>query len=180
MQGILDIETCIQHLTYDILNFRVRKAQAENAAVIDVDGTYLEHKRQQLLASQVAVAPLQRPPHPPCGWQTLSDDNRERLALQMPCVLPTTLYAYLAEGVGNAKGAMAFRALRKGYIHWQSGRLSKIEVHTFHPSYVFVKCITIPSMRAGTYTVKVTLKKEMIRDQPIASIVEASCQCAAG
>ena len=32
--GILDIETCIQHLTYDILNFnisRMRKAQAENA-----------------------------------------------------------------------------------------------------------------------------------------------------
>ena len=88
----------------------------------------------------------------------------------MPCVLPTTLYTYLAEGVGNAKEAMAFRALRKGYIYWQSGHLSKIEVHTLHPSYAFVRFTTIPSMCAGTYRVKVTMKKKMIRDQPIASI----------
>ena len=150
----------------------MRKAKFENAAVIDVDGTYLEHKRQKLLDSHVAVAPLQRPTHPPCGWQTVSDGTWESLAQQMPCVLPTTLYTCLAEGVGNAKGAMAFRALKRGYNHWASGRLSKLEIHNLHPSYTFVRSSILPSMRAGTYTVTVILKKEVevIKDRAIARI----------
>ena len=98
----------------------------------------------------------------------------------MPCVLPTTLYTYLAEGVGNEKGALAFRALKRGYVHWASGRLVKLEVHNLNPLYTFVRSSVLPSMRAGIYTVKVMLKKEMIRDQSIASITEASCECVAG
>ena len=68
----------------------------------------------------------------------------------MPSVSPTTLYIYLAEGVGNAKVSQAFRALKRGYIHWASGRLSKI------------------------------LKKVRVGDQVIGSVCQASCECAAG
>ena len=89
-------------------------------------------------------------------------------------------YYYLAEGVGNAKGSNAFRALKRGYVHWASGRLSKLEVQTRHPNFTFVRCSMIPSMRTGTYTVKIMLEKRTIGSQIVASIHQASCQCAAG
>ena len=158
----------------------MQKAKAENATVIDVDGTYLERKRQKLLASNISVEPLPHPIYPPLGWQTVLEQNQKEIALQMPCVLPTTLYTYLAEGVGNAKGALAFRALKRGYVHWASGRVVKLEVHTLHTLYMFVRSTVLPSMRSGTYTVKVMLKKEMCRGHLVANIAEASCECAAG
>ena len=108
------------------------------------------------------------------------EENKREIAKEMPLVLQTTLYTYLAEGVGNAKGSKAFRALKRGYVHWASGRLSKMEVQTRHPLYTFVRCQMVPSMRAGTYTVTMILKKEKLHDQVVASIEQASCECAAG
>ena len=98
----------------------------------------------------------------------------------MPCVLPTTVYTYLAKGVGIAKVSKAFRALTRGYVHWASGRICKLEIHTLHPLYAFVRCSMIPSMRAGSYSVTILLKREAVHGQDIASIEQATCQCAAG
>lgn len=165
----------------------MRLGVAEKIPVVDVDGTYLEKKkRQRYLSSNIAVTPLSTPSYPLHGWTEVKDNNTQTIVKDMPSVSPSTLYTYLAEGVGNAKGSQAFRAfrafraLKRDYIHWASGRIQKFEVHTRHPVYTFVRCSIIPSMRSGTYLVKLMLKKEALSSQIVGSIHQASCQCAAG
>ena len=172
---------CKLHYTMFIfLCFRIRTAKAEGVGVIDVDGTYLERKRLSLVSANVNVAPLPQPNFPLHGWQSVEESNADDIAKQLLCVLPTTLYTYLAEGVGNARGSMAFRALKRGYVHWASGRISKLEVQTRHPHFTFIRSAIIPSMRSGSYSVKLLLKKRTLRDRVIADVSQASCECAAG
>ena len=159
---------------------RIRTAKAEGVAVVDVDGTYLERKRLSLVSANVNVAPLPQPHFPLHGWQLVNESNAEEIAKDFPCVLPTTLYTYLAEGVGKARGSMAFRALKRGYVHWAYGRVSKVEVQTCHPHFTFIRSTIIPSMRSGSYSVKLLLKKRILRERVIADVSQASCECAAG
>lgn len=159
---------------------RIRSAKTEGVSVVDVDGTYLERKRQSLLSANVNVAPLPIPNFPLHGWESIDGSNVDVIAKQLPCVLPTSLYTYLAEGVGNSRGSMAFRALKRGYVHWASGRVSKVEVHTRHPHFAFVRSTVIPSMRSGSYVVKLLLKKRMLRNAVMGDVRMASCECAAG
>lgn len=115
--------------------------------MIDVDGTYLERKRQKLLPQNPALEPLPCPDFPAVGWLVITlGDHPQEIPAEMPSILQSTLYTYLAEGVGNTKGSMAFRALKQGYKHYASGRLSKLEIQTRHPHYVFVRCSMVPSM----------------------------------
>ena len=162
------------------LCFRVRQSKIDKASVLDIDGTYLERKRQKLLSSNVRVASLPRPAFPLTGWQTVDEKSSEEVTKEMPIITQSTMYTYLAEGVGNAKGSLSFRSLKRGYIHWASGRVKKIEIQTRNPNYAFVRCTMIPSMRSGTYTVKVMLKKQSVLDSVIGKIEKASCDCAAG
>ena len=131
----------------------------------------------QLEASGIACAPLPLPTFPPLGWTLITEINQREMKALMPVVYPTTLYEYLAEGVGNASGAHAFRALTRGYTHWASGRLNNLEANTCNPTLCFVRCQMRPSMKSGFYTVKIILRKG---DDNVASIAQATCQCAAG
>ena len=80
----------------------------------------------------------------------------------------------VAQGVG---GKGAFRALTRGYTHWASGRLNKLEVNTCNQTLCFVCCQMRPSMKTGFYTIKLILRKS---DNNVAVIAQAICQCAAG
>ena len=169
---------CLKLLHYvQILPYRVREAKRQGKAVIDGDGSYLYRKRMQLEASGMTCAPLPLPSFPPLGWTLLTETNQMEMKALMPVVYPTTLYEYLAEGVGNVSGAHAFRALTRGYTHWASGRLNKLEANTCNPTLCFVCCQMRPSMKSGFYTVKIILRKH---DDNVASIAQATCQCAAG
>ena len=87
------------------------------------------------------------------------------------------VYTYLAGHVGhhiNSEGA--FRALKRGYVHWASGRVEKIDLNTNHPGFCHVRSTMKPSMKSGMYNVYLLLKYE----DRITSIIEATCQCAAG
>ena len=110
--------------------FRVRQAKHEKRKVIDIDGSYLPRKYQQLQASGIHCAPLSIPRLPPLGWTRDTDDNRDDVGKLLSKVFPTTLYHYLAEGVGNTSGNTsgkgAFRALTRGYVHWASGHMDKL------------------------------------------------------
>lgn len=93
-------------------------------------------------------------------------------------ILPTGLvYTYLAGHVGrrtNSEGA--FRALKRGYAHWASGRLARIEVNVNNPEYCHVRATIKASMKPVSYNVCILLKQ----NGPLTSIIEATCQCAAG
>ena len=82
----------------------------------------------------------------------------------------------MAEGVGNSLQSGAFRAFKRGYILWSSGRLDNIEINSNHPMYCHVRCKATPSMKSGVYNAYVLLK----RDGNLATIVKATCPCAAG
>ena len=91
--------------------------------------------------------------------------------------LPGVLYSYLAEGVGHSTGKGAFRALSRGYVHWASGRMEKLEVNYCNPTFCHVRCTMKPSMKDGSYTVYVLLEK---LTQYTTNIRCATCQCTAG
>ena len=152
----------------------------EGAQVVDVDGTYLERKRQKLLSQHSSVALLPRPSFPTIGWKLITLDQQQEMPAEMPSVSQSTLYTYLAEGVGNVRGSMAFRALKQGYKHCASGRLSKLEIQTRHPEYAFVRSSIVPSMKSGVYKVKLILQKQLLNGKLVGSIYEATCECAAG
>ena len=67
------------------------------------------------------------------------------------------MYQYLSEGVGHGSDSKTFRALYRGYNHWASGRVDKIEVNYQKLYYCFVRAVVTPSMKAGTYKVYLLL-----------------------
>lgn len=88
------------------------------------------------------------------------------------------VYAYLAEGVGHSAAVDgAFRALSRGYTHWASGRLDKLEVNAKHRKYCHVRSVMKPSMKQGVYRVYLLLE---LTEGNMASICTATCECAAG
>lgn len=86
------------------------------------------------------------------------------------------LYSYLADSVGKSGRGEAFRALERGFTHWSSGRLSKIEINFSNPSFCHVRCRMTPSMKQGLYKVYMLLGCE----GEMATICAATCECAAG
>ena len=95
----------------------------------------------------------------------------------MNCTTTGLLYTYLAEGVGSTNVSGAFRALKRGFNHWASGRIDHLYVQCTHPTYCHVKCDMIPSMKTGTYRVYILL----VKSGDLASRIEkATCDCVAG
>lgn len=158
-------------------NFRIRQAILDRKGVIDIDGSYLPRKHRDLCASGVPCDPLPLPSQPPLGWKVIESSNHEQMAKHIPAIFPSTLYQYLAEGVGNVGGKGAFRALTRGYIHWASGRMTSLSFNDCNPDYCHVRCDMRPSMKAGSYRVYLLLKKE---SSGSGSICRATCECAAG
>ena len=97
-------------------------------------------------------------------------------AVHKPYLHAGTLYSYLAEGVGKSGGEGAFRALSRGYVHWASGRMEKLEINIQNPMFCHVRCAMKPSMKSGSYKVYVLLERDGIFGQ----VKSATCGCAAG
>jgi hypothetical protein len=86
------------------------------------------------------------------------------------------LYTYLANYIGKRDRGNAFRSLQRGYTHWASGRLKKLDIHVLHPLYCHVRCHMTPSMKQGKYLVYILLGHSGM----MATIERATCECAAG
>ena len=87
------------------------------------------------------------------------------------------LYSYLADCTGNTGRGEAFCSLARGFTHWSSGRVAKIEINSRNPHFCHVRCQMSPSMRKGLYKVYIVLGCE----EEIATCIHiATCECAAG
>ena len=65
----------------------IRKAVKDNVETVDVDGSYLYKKVQQLEATGLSIAPLDLPTSPPnFGWETISESNVAHISQKMPCI----------------------------------------------------------------------------------------------
>ena len=169
--------------------------------VVDVDGSYLYRKHKVVADAGMRVAPLPLPSPPLSGWESVSQENVAEVAKKVPHVTSGwyvqahryassarlhayisslcnvgVVYTYLASGAGRSAGEGTFRALTRGFIHWQSGRIDKLEVNVQHPLFCHVRSQMKPSMRPGTYHVYVLLG----RDNDFATVISATCECAAG
>lgn len=151
--------------------------KAQGLSVIDVDGGCLARKWHQLSQDGASLEPLPVPQPPITGWEVLNVDSLPQMVARIPKVSHGTLYQYLSNGAGRDGDSKTFRALYRGYIHWASGRVDKIEVNTQNPSYCFLRSIVTPSMKAGNYKVYILLHHG---PADFAEIKTASCQCAAG
>ena len=148
--------------------------KTQGLPVVDVDGGCLSRKWHRLSQDGLALNPLPIPDRPLTGWdpETLS-----QVASRIPKISHGTLYQYLSAGVGQEQESKTFRALYRGYNHWASGRVDKIEVNTQNLYYCFVKCVVTPSMKPGSYKVYLLLSRG---SDGYGDIRTASCQCAAG
>ena len=150
----------------------IHKIMAANLPVIDIDGSHTERKRKMMQETGVHVerfVETSTPRFPPLGWNSDRGEGAYRI-LQLP---RDTLYDYLS-GKSVQPGAETFRALKKGYVFWMSGRVQSIQINDRHPHMLFVKSKIAPSMKEGTYTVQLWMKKRG------ASINHAMYQCPAG
>ena len=145
--------------------------------MIDVDGGCLARKWHRLSQEGVDLEPLSVPQLPLMGWEKLEPETLARIATKVPKISHGTMYQYLSEGVGHDSDSKTFRALYRGYNHWASGRVDKIEVNYQNLYYCFVRAVVTPSMKAGSYKVYLLLSCE---PGGYGEIKTASCQCAAG
>lgn len=57
------------------INFRIHDALQKNLDVVDVDGSYLYRKEQQLISQGIRTLPLSLPSVPLTGWEVVTADN---------------------------------------------------------------------------------------------------------
>ena len=155
---------------------RIHQAIKDNTEVVDVDGSYLYKKSKRLEDAGGLVAPLDPPSSPVTGWETVTEVNASDLAKNIPYVTSGVIYTYLSTHSGRESGEGTFRALTRGYTHWASGRIDRMEVNNQNPEYCHVRSNMKPSMKPGSYNVWILLG----RVGHFATIQCATCECAAG
>lgn len=172
------------HISYIIISvsttllYRIRQAKTDDLEVVDVDGSYLYKKCQRLEKRGMSTAALDLPSSPPVsGWEIVSETNAAVLSQKLPYVTNGTVYTYLARQTCQDSGLGTFRALTRGYTHWASGRISTISINVQHPTNCHVQSVMKPSMKPGTYHVWLMLQR---CDMGYASVLRATCECAAG
>ena len=171
----------------------VRSEQAAGTKVVDVDGSYLHRKLSAAATCNVECD--QPPPVPLIGWEyvdgtsSLNAQNVPKVThgklynflvtlifINIMFLFVGLLYTYLADCAGKRERGEAFRSLQCGFNHWESGRLSKLEINFCHPQFCHVHCQMTPSMNQGLYLVYILLGHE----GDMATIRTATCKCAAG
>lgn len=151
--------------------------KTQGLPVLDIDGGCLSRKWYRLSQEGFTLEPLPTPEQPLTGWEDLNPKTLSQMASRIPKISHGTLYQHLSTGVGQERESKTFRALYRGYNHWASGRVDKIEVNTQNLDYCFVLCVVTPSMKPGSYKVCLLLSHG---PDGYGGIKKASCQCAAG
>ena len=63
--------------------------------MVDICGCYLALKHSALSSVGILCAPLPLPDELPLGWVVVNEEGGQDIMVQIPSVLPTTLYQYL-------------------------------------------------------------------------------------
>ena len=71
---------------------RVKQAEEEATAVVDVDGSYLYHKYQRLVESGKDVTQPDHPRSPPSGWKVVNERTYKDIAPSIPLVTTGTIF----------------------------------------------------------------------------------------
>ena len=84
--SVLYYSCCYQSAFIRILfsSVRIREAKKNKTPVIDVDGSYLFRKHQQLLSQGLPLVPLDIPSTPLTGWEPVNAGNYFEMAKKIP------------------------------------------------------------------------------------------------
>ncbi len=75
----------------------------DNAAIVDVDGSFLYKKHKRLEDSGLLLAPIEPPSAPLSGWEAITEANASTMAQKLPCVTVGMVYNYLASHTGRER-----------------------------------------------------------------------------
>ena len=117
--------------------YRIKDVKAQGLPVVDIDGGCLARKWQRPSQEGLNVEPLPIPQQPLTGWEVLEQDKISSIASKMPKISHGIMYQYLSSGAGHA-GDRGSKTLYRGYNHWASGRIEKIEVK--HSKSILLFC----------------------------------------
>jgi len=113
---------------------RIHKAQDDGEEVMDVDVSYLYNKIQWLNNSGVYTEPPDLPLSALIsGWEELTEAKIGEVSTKLPCVTSGMVYSYFAKETCQDDGGSTFRALARGYTHWDAGHINTISVNLQHP-----------------------------------------------
>ena len=73
-------------VSLDITPCRIRVLSKQGAKVVDVDGSYLWRKQQQLNETGVVTEDIGVPSPPPSGWVTVNEANYTEISKHLPIV----------------------------------------------------------------------------------------------
>ena len=168
----------------------------DNAAIVDVDGSYLYKKRLRLEASGFVLALMTPPTSAPLsGWDVVTEANATTVAQKLPCVTVGMVYSYLDSHTGRERGHCVVDtlcrghcvvdtlcrgytvswALCRGYTHLALSCVERIEVNCENPLYCHVQSVMKPSTRQGSYRILLMLRY----NGPYATMSHVTCKCAA-
>ena len=82
-------------INYVFRVYRIHQAIKNNVAIVDVDGSHLHKKCMRLEAPGLMLAPMDPPPAPLCGWETVIEANASTMAQKLPCVTEGKVYNYI-------------------------------------------------------------------------------------
>lgn len=96
--------------------------------MIDVDGSHLYKKHQQLAVSGVTVAPLTHPSPPLSGWKSVIETSVKTLAKEVPRVTSGNLFVYYIKHTLHfmTKMSLVFQFTYRFGVHlpsWSRGSL---------------------------------------------------------
>ena len=185
---LLEYKTCTS------LCSGVREVSESNEPVVDVDGSYMYRKKQQLSSAGFTVATLPAPTPPLSGWEPVTLENSASMSKNIPFVTPglfegiiipvnVTKISLQGYSIHIWQPDVVVKRLREPSVPCKEGIFtgprddwiaSKSTIK--HPHFCHVHCNMTPSMKAGVYHVYLLLGKQ---DQ-LATIDKATCECAAG
>ena len=67
---------------------RIKEVSESQMPVVDVDGSYMYRKKQQLSSAGFNVAVLPAPTPPLTGWEQVTSDNSATMSKNIPLVTP--------------------------------------------------------------------------------------------
>lgn len=69
-----------------LIHFRIREAERDRVDVVDVDGSYVYRKYQNMVSSGITVSDPGVPAIPLTGWEQITELNYKEMAKKIPKV----------------------------------------------------------------------------------------------
>ena len=96
---------------------RVREASESSTRVIDVDGSYLYRKQQQLSSAGITFTATPAPSPPITGWESVTSENVSTMSTKIPFVTAGAVCIYGHSAMLTAIHNVVYTYTRAGLLY---------------------------------------------------------------